>query len=99
MAFCPKCSSELESTASRCANCGYDFPMPQDERKGWAYSSLADFSLVLGQVMAGLMALLILVGVTWRVLNGDVGWYILGAALGFFLLGAVFVVFARVQRL
>jgi hypothetical protein len=100
MAYCPKCGGQMEELAKNCGKCGYDFPKEGEKREGWPYSGLADVALVLGQVLAGIAALWVIVSCVRVVVQGEssVGLLVAGA-IQFFLLWAAFVTFARVQRL
>jgi hypothetical protein len=103
MAFCTRCKSEIDALAAFCPKCGWDFA--EDPQHGvqrgigstFAYSSLADVALVIGQVAAGSGCVVALVGSILALASGN--WFIalLPGPIVFFVLLAVLVVFLRVQ--
>jgi uncharacterized membrane protein YvbJ len=63
MASCPNCGGQMSVTQVVCPHCGYDFPVQNRphttqaaEKKGIAYTALADFALVMGMLISGLGA-------------------------------------------
>lgn len=96
MAFCPKCKAEMELNAVRCDACGYDFPPASvDNKRGLAYSPLADLALVVGCLVAGLSAILALVGMVIQAMAGNYIDAFVSAPIVFFLSTAMLVVFLR----
>lgn len=102
MAFCPKCKGEMETTAIVCPHCGYDFPSTDTrihpDKQGLAYTTLADFALIISTAVAGfgcVMALLlsVLALFHWEFLNGLVLF-----PMAFILQLGMLVVFLRVQN-
>ncbi len=55
MAFCPKCSGEMQANAIECPHCEYDFSesfQSEPEPEGFAYSRLAEIALVVASLVA-----------------------------------------------
>ncbi len=87
----------MAQTEAACPHCGCDFPseVAPTERKGLAYSRVADFALVIGQGVAGLACVAAMVGCVASLLSGKwVDAFIRGPIVAVLLL-AMFVVFAR----
>ncbi len=97
MARCTNCGGEMGQTEPVCPHCGYDFPprSERSERKGLVYSPMADFALLIGQVVAGLACVLALVGCARSVLQGEWVDAFIRGPIAVILLLAVFIVFAR----
>ncbi|HEX8833243.1 MAG TPA: hypothetical protein VF719_03545 [Abditibacteriaceae bacterium] len=84
--------------ATVCPHCAYDFPVKssdKSERRGLAYSGLADLSLVVGMLCTILGAILMLVLTGAALLVRDFRGAFSGL-ISFFTLLALFVVFQRV---
>ena len=101
MAYCPRCECQIGSMEKFCPHCGYDLVTPGEprEREGLAFSSLATVSLVIGEFVAAIAAVLRLITCILSVTRGE---FLDGLVVGpieFFLLIAVFVVFIRVEKL
>ncbi|HEY2589835.1 MAG TPA: zinc ribbon domain-containing protein [Tepidisphaeraceae bacterium] len=98
MAFCPQCHKEMGQTATVCPRCGYDFPPASArgrDRAGFAYSGLATFALLVGQLIAALAGVIAVVGCIAALIQGE--WlhaFVLGPIVATLMLGIV-VVFAR----
>ncbi len=64
MAYCPKCSEQLDRSATKCSSCGYNFKitaktiLPPD----WVHSGFADMALMFAQVCTVLMILFQIIG-------------------------------------
>ena len=96
MARCPECEAEMDTMATACAECGWDFPSaPEAKRTGWAYSPLATLALVVGQMAAILAAGMAIIGSVTSVLHGDLLVGLVVHPLKALLLFAISVVFAR----
>jgi hypothetical protein len=98
MATCPNCKADMDAMAAVCPHCGYDFPLHQTskpERRGIAYSALADLSLVVGMLCTalGAISMLVFVGAALLDRNLRAGF---SSLITFFILLALFVVFQRV---
>ena len=99
MAWCPKCKKEIGQTATICPHCGHDFrsaDSTEEERKGLAYSRLADIALTVVQIAALVACVLAIIAAVVALLS--LQWLdTLICAVQFFIYLAVFVVFARFQ--
>ena len=102
MANCPHCGEQMDVMETFCRNCGYDFPVQGDtvttettEKKGIAYSALADFALVVGMILSGLGAIISLVGIVVLTLTGNYAKGLIQAPLSFLMSFALYVVFQR----
>lgn len=99
MAFCPKCSGSMEAALPACPHCGYDFsPPPDTDRKGFAYSPLADIALIVGSFVALLGCVVALIATIVGLVKGDFLTGLVIAPIAFFTQLALVVVFARVQH-
>jgi hypothetical protein len=100
MAVCPKCHAVMGTLDTRCPSCGYDFPdeSPRVPRTGFAYSALADVSLIVGSLAAGLGCMAALLYAIGAVASGEYWAAFFTAPIAFFLCFANLVVFIRIQN-
>ena len=100
MSFCPKCNAELAANATRCEECGYDFPLTPEptERQGFVYSGVAEAALVIGDIVAIFLMVAVVLGGVSALLSGELWEALAMAPLRFFLLVAIVVVIERVRR-
>lgn len=102
MAFCPKCRQPIDAMAIICPHCGHDFSRrspPGVERKGLAYSNLANLALVVGQLAAALGVIVAIVIWIFAAINGEWLQALFTGPITTLLMLALLVVFARVMDL
>lgn len=100
MAFCPKCRGEIETNATVCAHCGYDFPSDppaQFRAPAFAYSPLADIALLVSSIAAGLGCLVSLIVVVGSFFTGNLFSALIVGPIAFLLQLGMLVVFLRIQ--
>ncbi len=99
MAFCPKCNATIKHTDIKCDACGYDFPDDSSSaRSGFAFSGLADFSLMIGGIAAGLGCLGAIIQGVGAAIAGLYWDAFFVAPITFFICFAMLVVFVRIQK-
>lgn len=103
MATCPNCGGQMSVSQIVCPHCGYDFPLQARtgttqtaQKKGIAYSPLADFALAIGMLFTALGAIVSLIGIVVLTLSGHYATGLIQAPISFFMSLALFVVFQRV---
>ena len=100
MATCPRCKKPMDAMAAFCPHCNYDFPTHErkSERRGIAYSGLADLALVVGMVAAALGCISALFTMFMALLDKQISLAFM-SAITFFVLLALYVVFQRVANM
>jgi hypothetical protein len=100
MAFCPNCDAVIGAAERKCPECEYDFPLPPDfRRERFAYSKIANISLLIGAWAAGLGCAAVTVSSVVALFHGDACGGLVVGPLTFFVLLGMLVVFLRVQDL
>jgi hypothetical protein len=83
-----------------CPTCGYDFPDGASEaRRGFEYSTLADFALMIGGLIAGLSSVAALVASVIAIFQGQLWQGLVAGPAAFFSSLAMLVVFLRIQKI
>ncbi len=100
MSICPKCDATIGQTDVRCSECGYDFPDNPTNvpRTGLAYSAIADISLMVGGIAAGIGCVLAIIAGIGATINQEWWDAFFVAPISFFLCLAMLVVFIRIQN-
>jgi hypothetical protein len=102
MAFCPKCKGDMAATAIVCPHCGYDFPDPDStstgQRKGFAYSPLADLALLVSMIAAVLGACGAVLATIVALFHGQLIYGLFVGPIALLLQLGMLVVFLRVQQ-
>lgn len=86
----------------RCPHCGYDFPDPDNtplgQRKGFAYSPLADLALVVSMIAAVLGTCGAVLGTIAAIATGQFIFGLFVGPIAILLQLGMLVVFLRVQQ-
>lgn len=101
MAYCPECNGEMKQSEAVCPHCGHDFSKPDasPRKEGFAYSSLADLSLAVGIVAAGIACLLSFIACIVALAKQQWLDALVYGPIVFLILMAVLVTFLRAQDL